>query len=396
MPSRRRFIAAVSGAALVAGCGSSPTADRPPTPSDPSFDPTRHVAGADEEWSSFGCNASNTREVHDGRAPVDGLSERWRVAIPSLQQRAPVVAGGRVFVPGPQGLGVIDADDGSPLWRAPAVEHPPLVRDGTAYVADGDADALRALDAASGDERWAVPVDGEPAPPSMYPGRPLVFGVGETVHAVDPETRETVWTRDVFGEVLGHAPVFMGHSVVAATAAGEVSLLRLDDGNGVRRWRLPASPVAPPSADTDSVYVSCRNGTTYALGDDSAPRGGVLWTADTGWAERGIAVAAGQVVVADGSTLTAVDAESGETRFTHGMGDWRHTAPCYGRDTLFVGGDRLWALDPTPSGGNGPAVRFERSFDGRVGPGPVVDDGRLYVVAETAPDTHHLLAFDGA
>ena len=77
------------------------------------------------------------------------------------------------------------------------------------------------------------------------------------------------------------------------------------------------------------------------------------------------------------------------------MGDWRHTAPCYGRDTLFVGGDRLWALDPTPSGGAGPAVRFERSFAGRVGPGPVVDDGRLYVVAETAPDTHHLLAFDG-
>jgi outer membrane protein assembly factor BamB len=395
MPSRREFLAALSVATVVAGCNTSPTADRPPSPSDPSFDPTKHVAGADGEWSSFGCNAANARTVNDGRAPVDGLSERWRVPVPGLQRRAPVVAGEHVFLPGRDGLRVLAGDDGTELWQAPGVRRSPLVRDGTAYVADADVTALRALNAATGEELWAVSVDDPPAAPTMYPGRPLVFGAGETVHALDPATEERVWTREVFGEVLDSPPVFKGYAAAVATAAGEVSLLRLEDGRGVHRFRPPATPVAPPSAGPDSVYVSCRNGTTYALGDDASCE--VAWTADTGWAERGIAVAAGQVVVAAGTTLTAVDTETGDELWTHGMGDWRHTAPCHGRDTLFVGGDRLWALDPTPSGGisSGPAVRFERTFAGRVGPGPVLNDGTVYVVAETDDAEFHLLALEG-
>ncbi|ELZ02421.1 pyrrolo-quinoline quinone [Natrialba asiatica DSM 12278] len=68
----------------------------------------------------------------------------------------------------------------------------------------------------------------------------------------------------------------------------------------------------------------------------------------------------------------------------HGIGDLRHTAPAYGRDTIFVGDDRLWALDPTPgdSPAGGPAVRFGHEFAGRVGPGPIHDDGTLYAVAQ--------------
>ncbi|WP_439027464.1 hypothetical protein [Haloarchaeobius sp. DT45] len=70
--------------------------------------------------------------------------------------------------------------------------------------------------------------------------------------------------------------------------------------------------------------------------------------------------------------------------------------PALARDTLFVGGDKLYALDPTTDGGmlgsGGPAKRWEKSFHGEVGPGPVVDDGTIYVVAETAEAAYHLLA----
>lgn len=68
------------------------------------------------------------------------------------------------------------------------------------------------------------------------------------------------------------------------------------------------------------------------------------------------------------------------------------------RDVLgTLGGDRLRALDPTPSGWSpdtGAAVRRERQFHGRVGPGPVLDDGRLDVVAQTAAETFELLALE--
>ena len=36
----------------------------------------------------------------------------------------------------------------------------------------------------------------------------------------------------------------------------EISLPSFRDGTGLQRFRLPATPIAPPSADTDSIYVS--------------------------------------------------------------------------------------------------------------------------------------------
>ncbi|WP_435152219.1 hypothetical protein [Haladaptatus sp. DFWS20] len=72
MLSRRRFLAL---GAVTAFAGCTATADDPPEPgSNQSTDPDRHIYGADGEWSSFGCNASNTRAVADGRAPVDGVT----------------------------------------------------------------------------------------------------------------------------------------------------------------------------------------------------------------------------------------------------------------------------------------------------------------------------------
>jgi outer membrane protein assembly factor BamB len=400
MPSRRQLLTAVGAGSLsaVAGCAGTTVggpAD-PPPPSSPDLTPDRHVYGADGEWSSFGCNASNTRAVHDGQAPVDGVSERWRVELPQLGQTAPVAAGGRVYLPGEQ-LRALDAANGTEQWRVAGVETAPVVRDGVVYASVADTSRVVALEADTGDRIWSRPFDPVPKGPSMYPGEPLLVGAGETVSALDPATGEPQWSRRLFGEVLGHPPVLSGFFAAVATAAGEVSLLGLEDGQGARRWRLPATPTGPPAADSDTVYVTCRDGTTYALGGDSVPRGEVAWTADTGWTPRGLGVTDGLVAAGTAGELHAVDADSGEVQWTHEIGDWRQTAPAIGRETLFVGGDRLWALATTAEGttlGSGPGVRFEREFYGRVGPGPVLNDGTLYVVAQTGEAAYHLLALE--
>lgn len=123
-----------------------------------------------------------------------------------------------------------------------------------------------------------------------------------------------------------------------------------------------------------------------------APCLDVDWSVETGWADAGLAVSSA-VYTAGTDGFVAVDPESGERLWTHDVGDWRHTAPTLVRDTLFVGGDALYAFDPTPSGADdGPALRFERSFHGAVN-APVLDDGVLYVLAETDEETHHLLAW---
>lgn len=398
MPSRRQVLTALGVGAVSGFAGCATSADEPPTPATPPLEPERHIYGADGHWSSFGCNASNTRSVHGinpGEAPVDGVSEDWRVPVTDLQRTPPVVAGQRVYLPTRAGLQVYDAGDGTRLWHANGISDAPVVRDGTVFAADSRANAVRALAADTGDARWVRETDAPPVGPSMYPGLPLVVGAGEQVLGLDPATGETVWSRQVFGSVLASPPVWNGYAVAVATAASELVLLTLMDGTGVERIQLPATPVGPPSADTDAVYVSCRDGTTVAYRIDPSTGGQRQWSAATGWSPAGIGLDAGLVFAGTAGRLHAIERDSGDVRWTHQHGDWQQTAPAIGRETLFVGGDRLWALDPSPGGqvgGARPAVRYEQSFHGRVGPGPVLADGTLYVIAETGPESSHLLA----
>jgi len=401
MPSTRRTLLTTVGVASVALAGCSMPSrfsepdDPPPSGVAELPDPDGHVAGANGDWSTFGCNAANTREIADGKAPVDGVTERWRVEVTQLSYQEPVVADGYVYYVDHRTLRVFDAADGTELWSFEDVRTPPLLWDGIAYVAT--AGTLHALESDTGNPVWdrEFEAPGSVTTPGTYAGRRLILGVGEQVVALDPADGSLQWRRDVFGQVLDHVAVFKGYWYVIATEAGEVYLL---DGEGIggRRWQLPAAPTAPPSADSDSVYVTCRNGTTYALMDDGLSSPGINWTADTGGVERGIGVVDGLVLVANGGRLHAIDSESGDRRWESAIGDWQHTAPAAGRDTVFVGGDRLWAFDPTPSNslGRGPAVRFEQEFAGRVGPGPVLDDGTLYVVAHVDDETYALLALE--
>lgn len=404
MPSRRAFLtevsasAAVAATAALAGCADAGigTPDDPPKPGVDSLpDPDRHVYGADGEWSSFGCNASNTRTVADGEAPVEGVSERWRVEVSQMTSSEPLVADGRVYQTTLRELRVYDAEDGTELWMRDDVDSMPLVRDGTVYVGVGG--GLLALDPQTGETLWerAFGENARIRTPATYGGDWLYVPVGETIYRLDSETGEPDWSRRLFGHLLGSPAIYSGYYVAVASEAGKLYVLG-PDGTGAGEWNFPAAPKAPPTADTDAIYVNCSDGRTYAIDLEDRTRSEFAWEAEIGWAGAGLAVETNVYGVGtDG--LNAIDPDTGERAWTHDTGDWRWTAPALGRDTLFVGGDALYAFDPTPSSqllGDGPALRFEESFHGRVGPGPVLNDGVLYVVAQTGAESFHLLALE--
>jgi outer membrane protein assembly factor BamB len=402
MPQSRRAVltSLATGTALLAGCSattSDPAPDDPPAPgADELPDPDSHVYGATGKWSSFGCNAANNRAVADGKAPVDGVTEQWRVGVPGPANIEPIVAGDTVYLTFDDSIRALDAATGDERWRAPA-DAAPLVRDDTVYVTTGN--AIRALDPASGERQLekkfgsSDDLTGRVTAPATLGGDQLVAGVGEHVVALDAATGDLQWFEEVFGQVLDHPAYFSAHWSVVATEAGMVYLFD-KDGLGTWKWQLPAPPVSPPIVDSDSIFVNCRDGNTYALMDDGPPSTARLWEVDTGWAPGGLGVAGGLVVAAGGGSLRAIDAESGDEQWSREVGDWRHTAPTFARDTVFVGGDSLYAFDPTPGGdaAGGPALRFQHEFAGRVGPGPVLDDGTLYVFAEVEAEKFALVA----
>ena len=398
MPSRRTFLATLGASAPTAAlAGCTTAADDPPKPGVddlPSSDD--HIHGATGEWSSFGCNASNTRTVADGKAPVDGVEERWRVEVPQLTRQEPIAADGRVYQTKYRGLAAYDAKNGSELWTRVDVETTPLVRNEAVYV--GVQNRLLALDPKTGETKWErnVTEDSHVRTPTTYAGETLYVPAGETLYRVDAYSGGVDWSRRLFGKLVGSPAIYTGHAVAVASEAGKLYLLGFD-GTGYAELNLPSTPRAPPTADTDGVYCNCLDGLTYGVTLESEPRKNVDWQAQTGWTPGGLAVEK-QLYAAGTRGLQALDAETGERAWERDIGDWRHTAPVLGRDTLFVGGDKLYAFDPTPKstgfGESGPAKRFEQSFYGRVGPGPVLNDGVLYVVAQTGESSFHLLALE--
>ncbi|AHG02283.1 pyrrolo-quinoline quinone (plasmid) [Halostagnicola larsenii XH-48] len=398
---RRAFITTVvAGSAALAGCssvlGSPPPGEPPEAGVDEPPDPSRHVFGANGDWSSFGCNAANTRAVADGSAPVDGVSERWRVEVTETTFHAPVVANGLVFqVESGDTLRVFDSADGAEQWRLEDINAVPVVRDGVAYVPVMK--TMYALDAETGDQLWDREFErrGSVTGPSMGGGRRLLCGVGEHIVSLDPEDGAIQWERKLFGRVIDHPAYHMVSNVAVTTEAGIVYLFR-ESGTGLWQWDLPSPTMSPLTIGRDSIYVSCRNGETYALQVSDDRSLDPLWTVDIGWTDRGIAVVDGIMFASTIRGLHAFETDSGDRRWKRDTGDWRHTAPAYGRDTVFVGGDRLYAFDPDPGSSlrSGPALRFDREFAGRVGPGPVLDDGALYVVAEVEADRYALLALE--
>ncbi|WP_458206123.1 outer membrane protein assembly factor BamB family protein [Haladaptatus sp. NG-SE-30] len=395
MPSRRRFLSVLGAtSSVISGC--TTMADDPPkSGSMQSINPGKHVFGATGEWSSFGCNASNTRGVADGKAPVDGVTERWRVEVPQIAYHEPLVADGHVYQPTPRELRVYDAADGSELWTRANVKTTPLVRGDLVYA--GVSNRLLALDSKTGETKWEKTLgeNGFVRTPSMYDPEWLYVPAGETIHRVSSFTGEVEWSRRLLGNLLGSPAIYLGYYVAVATEAGKLYLLS-PDGTGAGEWNLPSKPQTSPTADTEGVYVNCLDGNTYGITLENQPRLNIDWKAETGWASGGLAVKKHLYASGTGG-LHAIDPDDGEQVWKYDTGDWRWTAPALGRDTLFVGGDKLYAFDPTPSlriPGTGPAKRFERSFHGRVGPGPVLDDGVLYVVAQTGRRKFHLLAFE--
>ncbi|SDQ15057.1 PQQ-binding-like beta-propeller repeat protein [Halopelagius longus] len=389
--SRRRFLAAVGAAttASLAGCFDSveeldgDLGDGGQVPDDATTDwPLPHF---DAQATSYNPNPVGPREKPSVRWDVEGGWPTGRIA----------VVGDTAYVPLADSLRALDTASGEEKWRVGTREDTdanygspqftsPAVVDGTVYVGTTDRRGLLALDAASGEERWRWnPGEADVHAPAVPVDDGIAAGTqGGLVAALAPETGEERWTVEVFGEVsrLAYSP----STLYAGTTGGEVYSFSDYDGNGLWRRKLGGAIEALAVEGSSSVYAGTFGGGVYHL-SGSLHAGRTRWHAADGPTAHGaLALADGIVVGTDLSRARGLHYRTGEVRWEI-EGDFG-APPAASGSVGYLAGDDVVAVNLDGGYGLGDvrfgAKRWTFPVEGYVEHGVTVADGALFFAAK--------------
>jgi outer membrane protein assembly factor BamB len=170
-------------------------------------------------------------------------------------------------------VGTKGGDDVLRLGLRPAV-------DGDNVYAAGHGGDVRALELATGRERWRADTGLELAGgPAVGEGLVVVGGSGGELVALDEATGAKRWQVATGGEVLT-APTVSHGIVIARTVDGRLRGLRVSDGGTAWSYEQPVPRLTlrgngPPVVDGDMVFAGLDNGKVVAL---SLATGDLLWS----------------------------------------------------------------------------------------------------------------------
>ncbi|WP_135305309.1 outer membrane protein assembly factor BamB family protein [Haloarcula amylovorans] len=269
--SRRALLKAFGGAAALTSVGGvgSALAQQSSNNSDSSGS-TDALTG----WTSIHGGPGNTSYAPDASGPKEGVNRRW----------------------------VADPEPGSDSGYST-----PVVYDGTAYVG---ANEFYAMDAATGDVRWAFSTD---------------------------DSEREADTDDIDIGNRFHTPATDGETVYVGT--GNPSSIRgtvyaVDPESGTEKWRFQRNPPEGPSQKRLAyTTITVDNDRVFAIGQSTliqsvlvaldAETGEKLWSAEVGGGDPDYGFTAGAAAAEDGmvftkadGTIVAFDGETGDIVWT--------------------------------------------------------------------------------
>lgn len=189
-----------------------------------------------------------------------------------------------------------------PLWSVPVGEahSSPVVADGVVYQffkpKDADADALIALDAATGAKKWEKSYErekfsppfgkGPRGTPAVAGGKVFTLGNTGILAAWDVKTGEVLWKKDTLAEFKGKnlffgvstSPTVVGDTVVVMVGAKGAGIVGFKTENGETVWKAsddPASYASPLPIGTgkDAALAFLTGANLRAV----SPAGKELW-----------------------------------------------------------------------------------------------------------------------
>jgi outer membrane protein assembly factor BamB len=301
---------------------------------------------ATDDWPIYLGDYDRSGVAEQG--PVGRPVVRWQFQAGGSMTHNIAIVGDLVYALSDDGLlHSLSRQDGTERWTYPATGSDVSVAVGLLTVADDDG-AIHGLDALSGAERWAADPLPTPTGATYGDGRLYVgTGAGELV-ALDPATGAIAW-RTAISDTSVHNPSFSDGRVFAGTAGAYVAL---DADDGRILWTVDLGP-----DDTGSARIG--DGVAYIGKSGDAPS----------------------------SRLRAIDAETGAELWNV---EGRYGAPTIGDGVGYSGSEgRLTAFDLRAG-----TQRWNATFDGGLG-GPVLADGKLYVLIDQKPTSYALDAQTG-
>lgn len=319
-------------ATALAGCVGDPDPESRPSDSASDGGPSGRddQPTAEQQWTQFGADAQNTG--HEPAVTGPGTGE------PSVAWRY---------------------DAGTPTMNTS-----PVVADGVVYASgSGDPGLIHAIDTDTREQLWEFQPAGYVSSALVVVQDTLYFGTwGKRFYALDRETGDPRWNRDIGHRFGASAPTVVDGTVYVGTSGDgplvvsgpedeeqfeSGALLALDSETGDREWAYDEfgereNVTSSPAVADGRVYFGSERG-VHAL---DAKTGEPVWKRSIGThPESSPAVVDGTVYYGAPSdteadtpaTLWALDAASGETLWTAGIDDQSlRTSPAVADGTVYV------------------------------------------------------------
>lgn len=279
--------------------------------------------------------------------PPGALDARWTTRLDAPPAAGGGFDGASAYVPLKNGrLVAVDLETGLVRWSRPlATTWPPEAGDGLVFVSSGE--AVRALDARTGEPRWATPLGASVAAPLSW---------------------EAGW-------------------LIVSTSSGDLVALRASDGQRIWQRALGSPLAARPGQAQDGLYVGVKDGRLLAL---TLATGEPQWARQLAGPVTGALALPEQIVVGmGGRRVVSVDPRSGRERWVWKVGgDVAGSPVADDRRIYFAARDNVIRAVDRRSGN----LRWLASLPSRPAGGPVVVAGAVIVPSVS----RELTGFDAA
>lgn len=397
LPNRRRILQAGGSAlaAAVAGCKGDPSAGSSDTEGERETetgggamtgtdtgddqggtDANLEPVTVDEEWRMYRADPENTGYTAN-TPPTGDIEERWHFEIDAdlAVEHQPVVANGSVYVATWEGsIWSLDAATGQVEWRVDdvGISAAPAYADGTVYLPDHF--HIYAFDAETGEREWTYEqTRRSDAAPKVVDGTIYRPGTSE-LYALDAATGQGQWTTSLDTTIdITTTPAVADGTVYVGTRRETTTAMALDAETGDVQWEFQAGEqfVDGFTVGNETVYAPNGNGNIYAL---DAGTGEQLWVYERDGLTPSSPLYHGDTIYSqEGNELFALDTATGERRWV-AEPNVSPSQVLTDEGIYNVDGGRLLVVDPADGD-----LQRQMPMDPGGGTIPVVASGLLFI-----------------